>query len=55
MKYFLYIIIIFIIAMTLNYFKVISIPWLDTPFSTEEKAIDSKKIHDAAKEALGDK
>ncbi len=53
-KYVLYAVIALIIAFSLNFFKVVEIPWLDVPFSMEAKKEGSKKIDSAAKEALGE-
>ncbi len=54
-KYVLYAVIVLVIAFGLNFFGIIHVSWLDTPFSMEQKAEGGKKIHDAAQEAAGDK
>lgn len=54
-KYILYAVIALVIAFGLNFFGIIHVSWLDTPFSMEQKAEGGKKIHDAAQEAAGDK
>ncbi len=58
-KYVLYIVIALIIAFAANFFGIVSIPWLDVPFQTDQsyytKGMDShneaaKKVLDGAKD-----
>ena len=53
-KYIIYAVILLITAFALNFFNIVNIPWLDVPFSLEEKEKGEKKIQEAADEALGE-
>ncbi len=53
-KYIIYGVILLITAFALNFFNIVNIPWLDVPFSLEEKEKGGKKIQEAADEALGE-
>jgi hypothetical protein len=53
-KYVLYAVIALIIAFTLNFFKIVDIPWLDVPFSMEAKQEGADKIKTEADKALGE-
>lgn len=56
-KFFLYGVIILIIAFTANFFGVVSIPWLDVPFATDKSYYTNgaEKHNEFAKEILEDK
>ena len=48
-KYFIYTVIIFIALVILNWFEIITVPWLDIPDFTESKQGIISKSHDLVK------